>query len=857
MVRVLWITVFHLLRLISAYRAITGSATSSESSFWEAGGFTAKLWTWNSGVKNLGEEAESLSRSSEDLLVTCQTEGKTPIKHDISQDWVLIAHGEHWGMTGMSDMNAQILSVFVRKPTSPFAVQASEAKSTVWEAMGNAGVMMVSDPDEAGQSAVLRSLIRVHRTSSSLTGKGGVSASLVLEAKKNRERVALTFLCAHLDSEKDELRTQGLVDMMLDLKASSRATFSSEVLDDKGALKRPCALWDASSDFCESQLPSTKETDPEVLLVLGDVNYRLFSEGLDNLDPATFLDPVSRSALARNDPLIPASIRPSPFVVPVEKGGFGFECNQPFQDYLPTYKRAGGDACAKLGLALLSCGGPNQPECGSKEEALFTECYPKKEKKGKKVWATKGDYFQLGWLDRFCFRTINSPNLSVSLVGNQGWSTTPGIKDKKQGSDHMPVAVTLRVDLNFEAHVDLKVELAKIQKEDLGCPCPLLSEQQTLFNCSKSEHLEKHQFDTLSCSEGYRLVDTSSAIRNSLQDVKVQCDDGEVNFCEEGTCEPLSRFQCIRTCGSYQSQSTPASIPGHTLGIPEVVAGGPEFPLVDDTITLTCTDSVMIGDQELVCTDTGAYMPASVNGLQPICLPTCDLRYTSLDAVQVTSRAMASSDLLSGPYGSEIQNYWERLSSTEQSQKLLLGGHLALSCGSKCVLPGSAQLTCEDSEPEPTWTPKCACSLAIHIRSISSSSPEFLADVKSLKIQVFEGFARDMQGARKNKAYVASAKFPVQAVLEGGEGSMLSISDLPRTALHLTVCSKTKGSKKNLFSSCRVRAETDYMQGLQIDKLLEGMVNYHSAEVDLKFQLMDTDGKQVYVSFEAFVEAGE
>lgn len=67
-------------------------------------------------------------------------------------------------------------------------------------------------------------------------------------------------------------------------------------------------------------------------------------------------------------------------------------------------------------------------------------------KDGNLTWAVKHEDLQLGWLDRFCFRTTSRlSELSLSLKDDQGWMDYPGAADGENGSDHMPVEAMLQI----------------------------------------------------------------------------------------------------------------------------------------------------------------------------------------------------------------------------------------------------------------------------------------------------------------------------------------------------------------------------------------------------------------------------
>lgn len=423
------------------------------------------------------------------------------------------------------------------------------------------------------------------------------------------------------------------------------------------------------------------------------------------------------------------------------------------------------------------------------------------------------------------------------MEGEQGWSKTPGVKDR-QGSDHMPVAVTLRIG---------SVSL-------LTCPCPVLPNFLTLAQCSSAATTELRvgETDMLSCSPGYSLVDATARSQTRLFDLQVRCgSDRSLTACSNDGCKPISLFQCVRNCGKYSGSVTARTYPGVSF----IPPSSPVTALVGEKIRLSCPDGMLfVGDDEMICSSTGAYVSLTGEQLLPICLATCDLSGAEeIERLYLRERRVAGRALLKGPYGSLIRQYFP---AQEREKKMFVGGYLKVGCTGQCLPLGKATLTCEDDAMlQPSLQSlKCACGLTVNIRSISVGNRQLETEMTYVKIQVFRGpirSAHELSQARSTKAYVASAKFKRE------EGVSLAIqSRVEGTELHLTLCKKSTNPfdfKKSLLSGCMILGQTSHEQGLQVRNVLETVSDWNS-ETELKIPVL-SDGKQVDVSLNVSLEA--
>lgn len=411
-------------------------------SWWRSPNLTAHLWTWNSGKEDLAQEASKLFNETDaDILVTCQTEGKVPIRKWAPKHWGLVSHAEHWGFAG-GENNAQIMSVFIRQPEDPekelkiFAPPEDE-----WSISGKGGGLAMLSGDYLMRYANIFGLVTVHtsRHQTSSTGKGGASVDLVWDATPERAKSRHQFLCAHLDSESDDKRRDGLAQMFAKMRTENKA-------ERREVAQNLRLMWDMSAK-------ADGRTD--AVVVMGDLNFRLSSQYLDEIATGIPQEDValmgqqmtietrlqgllsSRDGLqklALADPLNLRSKAPSWLV---SQDSLKFQCNKPYSAYLPTYKLYDAQSCADLNDAIES-----NSATESRRKSLALKCYGKKVQENGNVWAykigtkNKGRELQVGWLDRFCWRNTFASYERIEIVKEEGWANS-------LGSDHMPTGATL------------------------------------------------------------------------------------------------------------------------------------------------------------------------------------------------------------------------------------------------------------------------------------------------------------------------------------------------------------------------------------------------------------------------------
>merc|ERR1712187_15038 len=431
-----------------------------------------KLWTWNSLKEDMEHEANKVFDTDADLVVTCQTEAKENVHRFASttanSTWQLISYAKHTGFAG-GERNSQILNVFLRAPKDG-KYEIQHPPDTAWNtsrtstflktvlATGTDQVMKWSRVD-----GVVDVVTQIHQTSN--TGKGGASAKLVLQATPERQATTVMFLCAHLDSQKESKRNKGLVEMFSEMRPEIK-------VDQDLLVIAPCMLFDANLPECRGQVRSVlasvkdkkkssqlqawlKESEagsPTVVdsvIVFGDLNYRVARRDtidgqpfeVTNVDLITskIVTPAGRQVLSRADPLKHSGNAATRLIQPASESGFSFRCNQPFESYIPSYKMKNAEACKNLGEMRLDA---KILRSGSlqKAQTFARDCYTKAPKKNKaRKWSLKGeDELQLGWLDRACFRSVDGSNVKHQITLEEGFTDS-------EGSDHMPVAVTLQI----------------------------------------------------------------------------------------------------------------------------------------------------------------------------------------------------------------------------------------------------------------------------------------------------------------------------------------------------------------------------------------------------------------------------
>lgn len=311
--------------------------------------------------------------------------------------------------------------------------------------------------------------VRTKSHQTSMFGKGGASAVLTF-SRKGLEPRKIAFMCAHLDSESDDQRHRGVVQQM----AEALGWHSTYFVNKKMQL---CNLFDARHSWCKPE-ESIKQkaladrekykTDPgdiptDAGVVVGDLNYRtvytlkdgkrvdIFPEELKSSPkgmPEYVYSKKGRQALAKYDPLNPGSAEPA-FLVAPAPNGLGFECNAPYNDSMPTYKRVGDKYCGHLHRQMAICKYMSTNQ-SSKEydrncekdnlDRLTQLCFaPDGKWKLKDNGKIKNKFLQLGWLDRVCYRKARGSTISIKTVSERGW-------DAFTGSDHAPMESTLEFE---------------------------------------------------------------------------------------------------------------------------------------------------------------------------------------------------------------------------------------------------------------------------------------------------------------------------------------------------------------------------------------------------------------------------
>ena len=498
-----------------------------------------QLWTWNSGKAHLQQEAKRLSLTEADFIVSCQTEASKHIGKWMPAEWMQVARGEHWGAAG-GGINAQIASVFARRPLDGKLI-GNESKLisvTPWSSDVGSEESIKFEGFDGTTHEVFKIQTQVMATD--YKGKGGVSIAITFPGSVARPATRVDFLCVHLDSESAKSRLAGITYMLSKVRTYQgklSKQLRGEVLTDTGGVGQPCSLFDRDLETCTLPTLDGLQEPPDAVVVLGDLNYRLEQGELNLTDGSLerrIFSPAGRRKLAANDPLAPESEYADALVKPVEdNAGFGFQCNQPHAEYLPTYKRYAGEECALLGQKLTNCSASGN-YCKMDDIMNLTRtCYMKTNKKdGNLTWATKKDDVQLGWLDRFCFRTTSSkPRLTLSLMDSEGWMDYPGAKDTENGSDHMPVAATLQLGY-------------------ATCGCPKVEPGVTVEQCDKAgvPTFRTGELTFVRCGEGEALVDAKGQIHEF---VTLKCQ-------EDGTILPVDaipdveKLRCQKVCRDFE-----------------------------------------------------------------------------------------------------------------------------------------------------------------------------------------------------------------------------------------------------------------------------------------------------------------
>jgi len=436
-----------------------------------------RLWTWNSGARNLGREAARLFDVDPgiEVVAACQQEAEREVSMDMSRDlrsrWSRIAYGRQLGVAG-GRRNSQILSIFYRSESLKVA-HAGWAEPEVRHAPG----MLVKqewlgDVDIPG---VLRTSSRVHQRSD--TGKGGVSALLHFGRSSVRVETSLALVCGHLSSESGEQRDADfkmLVAYGLRRAPDFRSIAAGIVRDDarqesasgawtggpgnrllqvfmktkraqqEGAARAKLAR-ELESEFIKNPLTPTDIFEGggaggrrvDAVIIAGDLNYRIVNRGAlplqDDRSMAMHLAGRWRSRTAAEDPLNRHGNVASDVVKP---RGWNFRCNQPHLRYLPTYKRHDAEACKRVSDAR----SPDSDLDVSDVKRCLTKVSSRDWREVADGWKTKeaGKFLQAGWLDRACWRKLRGSSAELALVRDESWHDLGG-------SDHVAVVMDLVV----------------------------------------------------------------------------------------------------------------------------------------------------------------------------------------------------------------------------------------------------------------------------------------------------------------------------------------------------------------------------------------------------------------------------
>lgn len=553
------------------------NASLVRAGVWAHGALSAKLWTWNSGKVDLSLEAARLAASPEDIIVTCQTEAESNIMGDLlgRHPWVLAGSAEHWGFAGGA-RNAQMLSVFVRQPEGlvlkapePSKVYGSEPSASLGHTKTTDWTQVYYTHAEKEHLEEWRTFMRI-RTQVLRTdykGKGGVSATLDFLSTPWRPATKITFLCAHLDSETPEARSDGLVTLMSSVRAPTdaglrkrlrrRASKASSRFKKDGEKRQrpaPCAIWD-TPETCSAAVEADDDT-PEGVVMFGDLNFRLKSHGFTSLPVEQIVDWQARAIMSYLDYLNPQGNNPSELILPGTEDGYGFSCNEPYESSLPSYKRYAAEDCVRLGEIVQGCGKRGQEPCTESAKALAVKCYTE-DGSANSTFDVKREDLQTGWLDRFCGRARGGADLHFQFdaQSEEAWATAPGKADKLGGSDHMPVASTVRF-------------------QRPGCRCEQLPAGASLTKCARVGSLDFGVEDVMSCKAGMQFAVAGGEART-----------GEPRDTIRVQCKPDGLLHTLETVFVQGAQPEEPVMPSPAVDVSQVTCGTGWYQVVDGGIS--------------------------------------------------------------------------------------------------------------------------------------------------------------------------------------------------------------------------------------------------------------------------------
>jgi len=802
---ILLVSIFH---RGQAGRAITRTSWVDEQNL------GVKLWTWNSlgadmtqAARELFEEADA--DPSVKVVAACQTESNIPLLDYIDESrWILVSHGEHWGFAG-GVQSAQMLTVLYRRGSGTSERQpAFVGTRQNWEQPGRGAFKKWITKDyqmpAAGIPGALWADSAIHMNSK--TGKGGVSALLDFEETQDFSRTSLALICAHLDSQSEEKRDDDFLKLLID------GTRRKDVIHDRHLLwSHPALLFDTTRQYSQKV---------DAVVILGDLNYRIRYEGANfNYDlkndeeMAELIGGNMRSVAAMDDPLNPKGANPKALVLDSPRG-FGLECNQPFEKYLPTYKRSDFGACEELNNALKGAEGLTPYT-----RALVKKCYTGGlEKKWKLKESNK--FLQMGWLDRMCWRAVDGSAVDVQLLGDRGWHHLTG-------SDHVAVSATLnlfhpknycsvpkdkgafsvermeRVPLPKSPAIFGRGERVKISqcakgyavhdqehvnqavcKEDgsfsdalpkclriCGPPPdvanaaglavsrtsldPGLEDELEVFNVGSRPLLEG---DTIrvSCAAGY-------AMRSGEPD-QLRCDE-EGAWTGSGY-DPQSPLACSRYCGEPK--------PPAASRVKFLASWSPNLEfLAGDVVNFACADrkETLLGPSSLTCNaDTGDY------GAFPECKASCGP--SQFQAVQHSTFKTVMPSRVFMPSAQHSTLSW-KMPSTE----ILEGVKLAYSCNEGYALIGKGNRTCLSDGNFDVPAPVCVKTVSISITAMAlhdiDNTKRHTAKVKIFPVEAIEHF---------NKFNGYTEKFKFALPLEKNLDFKMPVTDVMRSFVHVEIC---------------------------------------------------------------------
>mmetsp|Transcript_84755 Transcript_84755/g.149620 ORF Transcript_84755/g.149620 Transcript_84755/m.149620 type:complete len:550 (-) Transcript_84755:32-1681(-) len=427
-------------------------------SFMEKTQLSIRAWTFNAGAGYGPNEKVEIDHANmvnklfednvkDDIIATCTLEDYPKkelhelVSRDKGDEWALIAYGKHSGFAGDGE-NAQILSVFLRKEANVKVQYGCKSKDGIEKAIGRdygltlplvKPLMCSSETQLANHGSVVTASTMFHQTSK--TGKGGVSALLKFAANgQQRAATNISVICAHLDSKSEEERTRGLMQIL-----EENARWKQFNASERDRPARPsCEIWDADSDHCKGKEYKAVDKVPiDAVLLFGDLNYRLRNDTASSKDLATLVStPNGRLKMSQKDKLktrIPSDMNDALLVRDKEQGGLAFKCNQPYEEVLPSYKRNTDhmEACTTISKAI---------EKGNMKiaEGLAQLCFTHKGGQ----WVQKNGDFQLGWLDRFCVRSVSHSGVSLEFGEQRSWDADQSYSTL---SDHTPQEVVVKI----------------------------------------------------------------------------------------------------------------------------------------------------------------------------------------------------------------------------------------------------------------------------------------------------------------------------------------------------------------------------------------------------------------------------